>query len=652
MARELRLDVASKSNDAGLKEAAANVDRLRREADRLGDEFRQAERAAAGLDRELVKTKLSAAALATEFSKTNDAGVKKELEARRAAARELQKLRSDVIGDSERDAKAATAAWTKASNDLKRLMRDSGKDGAKTFAQLFEGGLIDAFMSLPPEVKVAVANAAAAVVVGASAAIGAALNGAIVAAIGAGAIAAGIAGQVDDPMVRDAWAGFASDLKSDFSGVTDSFARPIAYSANIFRTEWRRVLPDLERDLEGLSKFVVPLASGVAQMFSGMGPGLSRLLEAAGPLLQVVADELPKFGREIGKAFGELADSSEGAADGIRFLFLAMETLIVGTAKLISGLSTLFHWIVVGTDDITGFLDVLLGWIPGFGRIYEGVHNFTSEIRNTKDHVEDLSTVGRELTKDAAAMGVEFYNTADAARGLDEAFSRLFGTQMSVDQANLAVNEGLLALKDTLKEGAHTLDTTTEAGQRHVRGILEQIRRLDEKRQADIAAGNGTKEATQAANAAYASQVESLKRLLIQMGYTKAEVDALISKYKQIPDEINTDINTYHHDYYSSSKAPIGPEERKYGPAGKRASGGPVTAGMPYIVGDGGRPELFVPNVNGRILPQVPTGGSWSGGTSRPLQLTHTGTAAGLEAMFLTWLENQIRIGALQVVEA
>lgn len=36
-----------------------------------------------------------------------------------------------------------------------------------------------------------------------------------------------------------------------------------------------------------------------------------------------------------------------------------------------------------------------------------------------------------------------------------------------------------------------------------------------------------------------------------------------------------------------------------------RASGGPVTAGMPYVVGEH-RPELFVPDQNGTIVPHVP----------------------------------------------
>jgi hypothetical protein len=50
-------------------------------------------------------------------------------------------------------------------------------------------------------------------------------------------------------------------------------------------------------------------------------------------------------------------------------------------------------------------------------------------------------------------------------------------------------------------------------------------------------------------------------------------------------------------------QVPIGPIME---PPTKRASGGPVTAGMPYIVGDGGRPELFIPSQNGTILPNVP----------------------------------------------
>ncbi|CDX49232.1 hypothetical protein MPL1032_10270 [Mesorhizobium plurifarium] len=48
---------------------------------------------------------------------------------------------------------------------------------------------------------------------------------------------------------------------------------------------------------------------------------------------------------------------------------------------------------------------------------------------------------------------------------------------------------------------------------------------------------------------------------------------------------------------------------------GLRANGGPVQAGKPYIVGEK-RPELFVPNQSGTILPSVPTVQNAGGGAS------------------------------------
>jgi hypothetical protein len=54
---------------------------------------------------------------------------------------------------------------------------------------------------------------------------------------------------------------------------------------------------------------------------------------------------------------------------------------------------------------------------------------------------------------------------------------------------------------------------------------------------------------------------------------------------------------------------------------GFRAGGGPVTAGQPYIVGEH-RPELFVPNVSGTIMPSVPKAvGGASGGSSAPVTI-------------------------------
>jgi len=59
-----------------------------------------------------------------------------------------------------------------------------------------------------------------------------------------------------------------------------------------------------------------------------------------------------------------------------------------------------------------------------------------------------------------------------------------------------------------------------------------------------------------------------------------------------------------------------------------RAAGGPVLAGMPYIVGEQ-RPELFIPQTSGYVLPSVPSaagaGSSGAGGVVNHYHITVSG---------------------------
>nr|WP_245247722.1 phage tail length tape measure family protein [Tianweitania sediminis] len=66
----------------------------------------------------------------------------------------------------------------------------------------------------------------------------------------------------------------------------------------------------------------------------------------------------------------------------------------------------------------------------------------------------------------------------------------------------------------------------------------------------------------------------------------------------------------------------------------KREFGGPVRAGQPYIVGEK-RPELFVPNQSGHIVPRIPTalGKSAGGAISAPVNITIDARGADREGL-------------------
>jgi hypothetical protein len=84
-----------------------------------------------------------------------------------------------------------------------------------------------------------------------------------------------------------------------------------------------------------------------------------------------------------------------------------------------------------------------------------------------------------------------------------------------------------------------------------------------------------------------------------------------------------------------------------YGNPIGREKGGPVTKGMPYVVGEK-RPELFVPEENGTIVPYVPgaaqmtaAGLGGGGGGSTTLVIQSGGSA--MDDLLVKVLSNAIR---------
>lgn len=80
----------------------------------------------------------------------------------------------------------------------------------------------------------------------------------------------------------------------------------------------------------------------------------------------------------------------------------------------------------------------------------------------------------------------------------------------------------------------------------------------------------------------------------------KPDLGGVISEWKKVTSAIKSAISEA--DKFSQHTGSKGGSGGKFA----RASGGPVSAFQSYIVGDGGRPELFVPGVDGYIMPSVP----------------------------------------------
>ncbi len=167
----------------------------------------------------------------------------------------------------------------------------------------------------------------------------------------------------------------------------------------------------------------------------------------------------------------------------------------------------------------------------------------------------------------------------------------------------------------------------------------EQIKKLEDQRQAAIANGDGTAASIRTADAAYDQQLQKLLAIAKQAGDTQAALDKLAGTYTitvRQDVQISNQINKANAIDKAIAKA-----------IGGRASGGPVMAGTPYIVGEQG-PELYVPSQSGKIIPNGMGAGGGAAQTTVDVRVSLDPTLAGgtsrdLAAAMMQMLRFEVR---------
>jgi hypothetical protein len=692
VARELRFDIEANASGArrGLDSAADGMDQLRREADRLEGEFKEASRAAEGLDKQLAETKVATAALAAEFAKTGDVGIKKQLDEQRKAARDLQRLRSEVVGNTERDAvraakayetafakvraeeqRASAAAEREASRraaamartaeraakdrekirvkvDVDRrsgffgLFGDAAKAGTKmgiesasTFSSAFQSGIMGAFKSLPAPAQAGIIAGLLAVVVAAAPLIASAISAAILLGIGSGGLAAGIALAVNNAQVKAAFAGLGSYVLAVLRDAAKPFQAELVSASRIFGAAFDRNAPQLRAIFASLSQAVQPLARGLSGLVTNAMPGIRRAAAAAVPMFKELAKIMPTLGKAISLFFSSIADAGPGAIATLKLILLAIAALIV----------ELGIWLRMMGQIAAGFAYISDIMIPG--------------ARNTEEFGEAW----------AAAMASIESSTGDARREVQNFkvdLDALFGQQMDAREAAIAYEQAIDDLAEGFKRGSGALDIGTQKGRDNIRMINDTINAAREQLRLDVEAANGNKAAIDAANAKYQAQIERIRDVLRMMGVQESEIENLIGSASRIPRSVTIDIGLIGARAAMGMLGSLGNAiARVTGASGvgasaskqmkKRATGGPVIKGEAYIVGDGGKPEVFVPNQSGRILPDTSAlmrhaaASTATSSRSGPLNLIYRGNATGLEALFLQWFMKKVRTGEVQL---
>lgn len=569
---------AKKFVELGVSEerAAAEAGKMARKLDDVGDEAQQ-------VARKMLELQVAAKIAAEQFARYGDDDSLNNL---RKAKKELGDLQNVARNLGTKGGKSNL--FDDMFRDAPKIAEKAGKEASGTFASAWQGGIIDSFKALPPEAQAAIGSAVGAAVVLSMPLIVSLINGAILGGIGAGGLAAGIAIQAKDPVVAGAFKTLGSTIMEDLKADTAPFKAELLSAADGFGQSWAKVQPEVKGFFDTLSPAVGRLSAGIGKGLEILGPSLARVAGPAEQVLSAVAAEIPEIAQAAGSLLDDVSKHGESAAEAIKFVLFNVEVLIQGFDLLVQSIAPVADGIVKVATAI-GLIDPapVNATITTLDRIPASTEAAGAGMSRLGEQV----TVAGSQSSDSAAsidyMNQQVYNTADAANQANEAFNRLFGEMMGLDEANLKVAEDFRSLGSTIRKNNGDLSENTAGGQANRRMILGMIGDLEQQREAAIAAGNGTVEATRKANAAFLSQLQRIRAVTVANGGNTASIDAMIAKYRQLaatPD-ITIKITTIHDTQFTSSGQRLTGSSRN--PGGGFEHGGIVGAAAAGGMRDG-----------------------------------------------------------------
>jgi hypothetical protein len=585
VANEVRIDIEVRKEQQAKQKLKAVGDQAEKTGDQLEDMGDQA--TAAGKSTEKAGDKFKDTAKDTGH-------LRREIETTTARVKDLIE-QFDRTGDTSlfKDIRSAKRDLGRATGFAK-LIADPVADAGKAAGTSLISGLAEAFKTGSAALKGAAAPVLAGVVIAATPAIGAAIGAAVLTGVGAAGIGAGIAAAAQDPQVQEAAIGLGESLKEAFAQSASGFTAPLLGAFEILGDAGRQFAAQL--NLSTLAPLVTTLAKGFAGLGQNLLPGLNKALEASKPLLRVLANELPEIGSALSDFFSSISEESDGATMFLASLLRGLEGTIRTAGDVISFLSGIYEWTVKATAEITGFLEDALAWIPWLGAIFEDGNDYTEGLLSALERGKDASN---DFAGGIKVMGESAETTAEKVKALKDGINDLFDVTMGVEQANLSWRKGLLNLHDELTKGSRSLSAYSEAGIQNREALLSRVQAAEAIRDADIAAGM----AVDQANAKYKKNIDTLQALALKEGFAKGELDKFIATWRSIPDEAT---KKFRFQVEVTGGTTLGAamfrsqERRAEEAAGKRASGGPVTGGKTYWVGENG-PELVTMGADGYV---------------------------------------------------
>lgn len=587
------------------EDAAKSTDKLGKAAKENADRVGKLDREAKLLERELHS-------LARAFADTDDAAQRMDL--------------SKAIRKMEADLKRVS----KQKGVLEKLLPDPGP-AAKSFIAKLGGSLAgsatriatSAGGAVGPVVGGAIAAAAAPVLVSA---LGSALAG----GAGLGVIGVGIMAAVKkSPEIQAAGKAAGTKFTAGLAEVaTQNLRGPILQSLGILTDAGDRLNKELGSTFRELADDVVPFTRKVVGAGEAVTGSLLKAARESGPALDGLGDSVTLLGDGVAFFVDALADGGPEAADNLRLIAGATGDLLKMSGTTLAALNDLAN-----SPWVSGAL------LPLLRKHYADAADASDDLKGSTQALippmTEAEKAARGQTAAMAGLSKEMHAQADPVFALRE-------SQLALAKAQKASTEAIKKHGAGSKEAkAATRELATAAidlqGRVGALGASFDGKLTPAMRSTLIAAGltegqirevEGEFGAAKKAGDRYAKTYAATTKVY-GAATARKSLFSVADAANDIPRAVTISMKITGVSNVSKAAASI----RKNYEA--RADGGPVKAGKAYVVGDGGVPEVFVPDRDGTIIPSIDQYTSARGAAGMPARAM-TVSGGGAQQMILS----------------
>lgn len=454
--------------------------------------------------------------------------------------------------------------------------------------------------------------------------VGAAISGAVIGGAGLGGIVGGLLLVSKNPQVTSALDAFKKQTSARLKDAATPFV-PVALGG-IHAIDQALKGIDFKGIFADAAKFSGPLIGGIAHLISSLGSGITDLIHNAGPAVKAIGDGIGEIGSAIGDGFSELSKDGQQGADALRDLFTVIDGGIRITFGLIDGLTRIY-----------GALERINSLTGG---------NIIDLVQKWQDYHQSISGAAQATYDQAAAAAQGASKNKQLAAAADAAAAAARGEKsalVGVADAIRAQTDPVFAVVNAQKELTTATDAYNGAVKKH--GKNSEAAKLADQQLATAAldlegnvgklgnsfSGKLTPQMLATFRAAHltSGQIAGIAK---QFAIAKQRGDAFAKTYTA---NVNVRENFVKTGKPVSSLQATGP----FSYVG-HAEGGPVQKGRTYLVGEK-RPELFVPDRDGTIIPSLDQMGGSGGGGEHRLVIDVRGADTELGRLFMKLLRTQ-----------